>query len=127
MATKILVVGPIQGHLQKTFGKIAKLHSKQNFAFALITGDLFGSEIDDQTKALLDETITIPLPTYFTVGDSTIPEEIQARIEANGEVVNNLFYLGRKGTLTTSEGVKIVYLGGRQLQNEAALTSSIGK
>ncbi|KAK5097254.1 hypothetical protein LTR70_003739 [Exophiala xenobiotica] len=127
MATKILVVGAVQGQLAKAFQKISKLHSKTDFAFALVAGDLFGQEADDEAQALLSGSVAVPLPTYFTVGDTALPQAVQTKLESAGEVCPNLFYLGRKGTLTTTEGIKIVFLGGRQVQNEESITQSIGK
>ena len=126
MATKILVVGAIQGHLAKAFQKISKLHAKTDFAFVLVAGDLFGQEADDEIQAILSGSVSVPIPTYFTVGDHAIPQAVQEKLESAGEVCTNLFYLGRKGTLTTTEGIKIVFLGGRQVQNEESLTQSIG-
>ena len=38
--------------------------------------------------------------------------------DSGGEVCNNLFFLGRKGVLVTSEGVRIVILGGREGSGE---------
>ncbi|KAI9490653.1 CwfJ C-terminus 1-domain-containing protein-like protein [Zychaea mexicana] len=51
--------------------------------------------------------------TYFMTGDQPIPEAAQSRIDANdGEVCDNLYYLGKKGTLTTANGLKIAWLSG---------------
>ncbi|KAK6374232.1 hypothetical protein LTR64_002339 [Lithohypha guttulata] len=128
MATKILVVGPVNGQFEKAFSKISKLHAKTDFAFALVAGNLFGPGGEEgQLQALLSGSLSIPLPTYFTIGDTALPQTVQERLEANGEVCSNLLYLGRKGTLTTTEGVKIIFLGGKQVQNEDNLTQSIGK
>lgn len=127
MATKILVVGPIQGNIEKAFQKISKLSAKTDFAFAIVTGNLFSQDLNDEAQALLSGSVTVPLPTYFTVGDHTLPEAVQDKLDSAGEVCPNLFYLGRKGTLTTTEGIKIVFLGGRQVQNEESVTQSIGK
>lgn len=127
MATKILVVGPIQGHIEKAFQKISKLHAKTGFAFAIVVGDLFNQDRSDETQALLSGSVVVPLPTYFTIGDHVLPEIVQNKLESDGEVCSNLFYLGRKGTLTTSEGIKIVFLGGREVQNDGSVTKSIGK
>lgn len=128
MSTKILVVGAVKGQLEKAFTKIAKLHAKNEFAFALIVGNLFAAEESDgQVQALLNDRIPIPLPTYFTVGDITLPTAVQQKVEDVNEVCSNLFYLGRKGTLTTTEGIKICFLGGKEVQNERSLTQSIDK
>ncbi|OAL17398.1 hypothetical protein AYO22_11678 [Fonsecaea multimorphosa] len=92
---------------------------------AIVVGDLLGSPDDEsasiELEALLNGQIDIPLPTYFMIGDSSFPETVKAKLE-HGDLCSNLFYLGRKGTMTTTEGVRIVSLGGRLAQNEASLT-----
>jgi hypothetical protein len=51
--------------------------------------------------------------TYFIIGDNPFPASIQEHIEAtDGQVCNNLYYLGKKGILTTSEGLKIAFISG---------------
>ncbi|KAK5189755.1 hypothetical protein LTR92_010215 [Exophiala xenobiotica] len=126
-----LVVGSIQGQLKKAFDKISKLQIKQNFQLAIIVGDVFGADGDDNSgedlQALLSGQINIPLPTYFTVGNSAFPEAVKTKLEADDDLCPNLFYLGRKGTMTTAEGVKVVSLGGRLVQNEGSLTQKLGK
>ncbi|KIW25720.1 uncharacterized protein PV07_08875 [Cladophialophora immunda] len=126
---KILVVGSIQGQLKKAFDKISKLQAKHNFSLAIVVGDLLGLSDDEsnskELEALLNGQIEVPLPTYFTVGDSPFPGSVKAKLE-DGDLCSNLFYLGRKGTVTTTEGVRIVSLGGRLVQNEASLTEKLG-
>ncbi|KAL2416740.1 hypothetical protein ABEF95_004394 [Exophiala dermatitidis] len=127
---KILVVGGVQGQIKKAFEKISKLQAKQNFTLALIVGDLFGQDDAsnlEELELLLQGRINVPLPTYFTIGDLSFPEKVKAKLEGDDDLCPNLLYLGRKGTMTTTEGVKIVYLGGRLVQNEASLTQKLGK
>lgn len=125
------MVGSVQGQLRKAFEKISKLQAKQNFNIAIVVGDLFAARGDetgaDEVQALISSQIDVPLPTYFTAGDSDFPEAIKQKLEADDDLCPNLFYLGRKGTMTTAEGVKIVALGGRIVQNETALTQKVGK
>lgn len=53
--------------------------------------------------------------TYFIIGDTPFPPAIQQHIEAtDGEVCSNLYYLGKQGVLTTSEGLKIAFVSGSQ-------------
>ncbi|KAL4784311.1 CwfJ C-terminus 1-domain-containing protein-like protein [Aspergillus varians] len=116
MASKIVVVGNVNCELQDVFTKLAKLHVKQSFSFAVIAGDLFGDcstehELQQMT-ALLQGSIAVPLPTYFTLGSKPLPARVIEQIEANDEVCPNLYFLGRRGTLKTSEGIRIVALGG---------------
>lgn len=90
---------------------------KQNFAFAIIVGNLFGdcsteNELEE-ISALLQGNINVPLPTYFTVGDKPLPTRIVEKIEADDEVCSNLYFLGKRGTLKTAEGLRISALGGK--------------
>lgn len=107
------------------------MQAKQNFALVIVVGDLFGPEgsesNSDDLLSLFQGHINIPVPTYFTTGASVFPEAVKARLETEEDVCPNLFYLGRKGTMKTAEGVKIVCLGGRLAQNEASLTEKLGK
>ncbi|KAL3478098.1 CwfJ C-terminus 1-domain-containing protein-like protein [Aspergillus californicus] len=116
MASKIVVVGDVNCELQDVFTKLAKLHVKQSFSFAIIAGDLFGDCTTEhelqQMTALLHGNILVPLPTYFTLGSKPLPARVLEQIEANDEVCPNLYFLGKRGTLKTSEGIRIVALGG---------------
>jgi len=79
--------------LHALFTKLSTLQTKQNFALAIVSGNLF-AEDDDTVADLLAGKITIPLPTYFTVGTTPLPQSIIERIEKDEEVgslVANLF------------------------------------
>lgn len=57
--------------------------------------------------------------TYFIIGNTPFPESIQKHIETtDGEVCSNLYYLGKQGVLTTSEGLKIAFVSGSQPSTE---------
>lgn len=111
-----IAIGNVNCELREVFTKLAKLQAKQNFAFAIIAGDLFGDcttekELDEVT-ALLQGTTVVPLPTYFTLGSRPLPTRVVEKIEAEDEVCSNLYFLGKRGTLKTAEGVRLVSLGG---------------
>ncbi|KAJ8608028.1 hypothetical protein MRB53_039934 [Persea americana] len=56
--------------------KLSNLHKKQQFALAIVAGNLFGeqtSEHDSEVQDLLDGKIEIPLPTYFSLGRTPLP------------------------------------------------------
>ncbi|KAI1918230.1 hypothetical protein LOZ58_006068 [Ophidiomyces ophidiicola] len=116
MASKIIVIGGVFSAFEEVFSKVQKLLAKQNFSFAIVAGDLFGETSDPSNsgklEALLQGKIIIPLPTYFTVGHYQLPDAVVEKLEKDDEVCPNLYFLGRRGVLTTSEGVKIVALGG---------------
>jgi hypothetical protein len=126
-----VVIGSIGSAFKEVFKKLEKLQAKQNFSFAIAVGDLFapsnpGSD-DSELSALLRGQINVPLPTYFTVGSHQMPKEAIDKLEQNdGELCPNLYYLGRRGALTTSEGVKIVALGG-VLENSATLPPNVNE
>jgi hypothetical protein len=61
------------------------LHAKNNFSLALVCGNLF-SEDNDDVANLLSGNITIPLPTYFTVGSTPLPQRIIEKIDKDEEV-----------------------------------------
>ena len=105
------------------------MHSKQNFSFALVVGDLFGEGTDESEEldALLDGTLNLPLPVHFSAGNHDLPGKIKEKLESTDEVCPNLIYHGRKSTFTTTEGIRIVSLGGRLVENESSLTTGLSK
>ncbi|KAB5580187.1 cwfJ domain-containing protein [Coniochaeta sp. 2T2.1] len=113
MANKIFVFGSISGQLESAFKKLTNLHAKNNFSLALATGNLFSEAQDDGTiTALLNGTLSIPCPTYFTVGSHALPPAVVQKIEADEEIAPNLHYLGKRSVTKTEDGVRIVALGG---------------
>ena len=80
-----------------------------------MTGNLFAeaeTQDQDELDALLDGRIPIACPTYFTVGTTPLPPRVVEKIEADEEIAPNLHYLGKRSVTKTSEGVRIVTLGG---------------
>ncbi|KAH0538305.1 hypothetical protein FGG08_005079 [Glutinoglossum americanum] len=117
MTSKVIVIGSINGKFVEVFPKLTALHAKNSFSLAIVLGDLFAApnpEDDEAITNLLNGTIRIPFHTYFSVGQHPLPQRIVGKIEKDaGEVCENLYFLGKRTTLTTSEGIKIVALGGR--------------
>ena len=101
------------------FKKLSSLHTRNNFSFALIAGNLFASPSEsnvaqeDDLTALLSGSISIPFTTYFSIGTHPLPTRIIERLKsADGQVCENLYYLGNRTVLRTSGGINIVALGG---------------
>lgn len=101
------------------FKKVAALHAKNTFVFAIVAGDLFFDpslatpEQNEDVEALLRGDITVPLPTYFSLGKNALPPNVIEKLEAStGEACENLFFLGKRGSVKTSEGLRIASLGG---------------
>lgn len=111
-APKIFVLGHVNGQLRPAFTKITTLHSKNDFSFALVVGNLFGPDDDDSVTDLLSGNIEVPLPTYFTVGTHALPARIVDKIVKEEEICPNLHYLNKRGVTKITEGVRIVTLGG---------------
>ncbi|KAF2420755.1 hypothetical protein EJ08DRAFT_528691 [Tothia fuscella] len=116
---KIAVVGDINGKFPSVFKKIGALHSKNAFSFALVAGNLFAdpatsSEEDDENISnLLSGKNTVSLPTYFALGTHALPPAVIEKLESSdGELCPNLYFLGKRTTTKTSDGVKVVALGG---------------
>ena len=114
-----VVVGSVNGKFTEVFQKISTLHSKNKFAFALVAGDLFRDEsstsVEDteNVENLLNGKIKVPLPTYFGMGAHSLPDAVIKKLEVtDGEVCENLVFLGKRTTFKTSDGVRIVALGG---------------
>lgn len=107
------MLGSLNGDLEPAFKKLKTLQSKNGFALAILTGDVFASTTDDSTiDALLDGSLEVPLPTYFTVGTQPLPSRIVSKIEVDEDICPNLHYLGKRSVTKTSEGIRIVALGG---------------
>ena len=108
----------MDGHFE-VFSKISKLHSKTAFSLALILGDLFSDPAEPSgdyqasLNCLLDGSIDVALPTYFTLGRRPLPQAVQERLQkTDGEICPNLYFLGKRSMTKTSEGLRIVALGG---------------
>lgn len=115
-----VVVGDVNGQFRAVFQKVGALHAKNNFAFALVVGNLFAGSSeaaetqDVDIQLLVDGKIDIPLPTYFALGSHALPPVIVQKLESsNDELCHNLFFLGKRTTMKTSEGIRIVALGGQ--------------
>ncbi|OAQ72500.1 CWFJ domain-containing protein [Pochonia chlamydosporia 170] len=112
-APKIIVLGSLNGQLEPALKKLATLHAKNSFSLAILTGDVFTPSTDDATvSALLDGTLEVPLPTYFTIGTHSLPPRIATKVEAEEEICHNLHFLGKRSITKTSDGLRIVALGG---------------
>ncbi|TDZ49825.1 CWF19-like protein [Colletotrichum trifolii] len=92
---------------------MATLHAKNSFSLAIVIGNVFGTDDNSEVEALLKGDIKVPLPVYFTAGTSPFPPQVVAKIEADEDVCENLHFLGKRSITKTSEGIRIVALGGK--------------
>ena len=108
-----IVLGSLNGQLESGFNKLATLHAKNNFSLAILTGDVFTPSTDDDTiSSLLNGSLQVPLPTYFTIGTHSLPPRVAEKVEADEEICHNLHFLGKRSTIKTADGLRIVALGG---------------
>ncbi|GAO49712.1 hypothetical protein SAICODRAFT_10313 [Saitoella complicata NRRL Y-17804] len=111
--SKVLLLGSPEGNIQQAFAKAAIIQTKQAFDVCIVTGDLFNGQNEDQVDALLRGDIKVPITTYMTLGKHALPSTIVEKVQRDhGEICENLFLLGRAGSLTTAEGLKMTFLGG---------------
>ncbi|EMC95870.1 hypothetical protein BAUCODRAFT_109532 [Baudoinia panamericana UAMH 10762] len=104
MASKIVVLGDVNGRFTEVFARLASLHAKQGFAFAIIAGKLFGEDDSNELDKLLSAELPVPLPIYTIPGHHHIPEKARAFYET-GELCPNLSVITK--TLKTSDGFRI--------------------
>ncbi|KAJ1961925.1 hypothetical protein GGI12_002968 [Dipsacomyces acuminosporus] len=125
---KVLVAGSVNGNLAGFFEKIKKLDAKYGpFSVLLIIGNLFGNGSDaGEVDALLKNELSVPIMTYAVAGDRMLPRRVQERASAkSGEVCTNLVVLSGHGILQTSEGIKIAYIGGRDMSQSQSQSQSL--
>lgn len=115
-----IVIGSVDGQFISVFEKLSKLQAKSPFSFAIVVGDLFAdpsvtsTEDEEAVKSLLKGNIDVPLPTYFGIGQHALPDAVAERLESmNEELCPNLYFLGKRSITKTSEGIRIVSLGGK--------------
>ncbi|KAF2639975.1 hypothetical protein P280DRAFT_498805 [Massarina eburnea CBS 473.64] len=120
MSSKIAVVGDVNGQFAAVFSKLAALHAKNNFAFAIVAGNLFAApsdatEDDDASvQSLVGGRIDVPFTIYFALGSNPLPQPVIQKLESSDdELCHNLYFLGKRTTMKTAEGIRIVALGGQ--------------
>ena len=82
-------------------------------------GDVFADptetspEDEQNLTSLLCGEIKVAIPTYFTLGKLPLPQRIVDRLQnSDVEICPNFYYLGKRSTTKTSEGLRVVMLGG---------------
>lgn len=110
----------MNGHFPAVLQKLATLHAKQNFALVIIAGNLFASpsdatdEDEKNVQLLIDGKIEIPVPTYFALGSNAFPKPVVDKLSSSDdELCHNLHFLGKRTTMKTAEGIRVVALGGQ--------------
>ncbi|XP_058826672.1 CWF19-like protein 1 homolog [Topomyia yanbarensis] len=117
---KILIVGDVCGKLKSFFSRVETLNKKTGpFDLVLCVGSFFGkspevAELNDYKTGKKN----VPVPTYI-LGPN---DEASAKFYSNtqdGDICENLSYLGKRGIYSTSTGLKIAYVSGTEADNES--------
>ncbi|KAL6714614.1 hypothetical protein ACLMJK_008039 [Lecanora helva] len=94
-------------------------------------GDLFtnpaeqSGQDEEHVTSLLRGSISVPLSTYFTLGKHPLPQPVIDKLEnSDDEICPNLYFLGKRSTTKTSEGLRIITLGGGL---DAEVTAGLSK
>ncbi|XP_063242249.1 CWF19-like protein 1 [Bacillus rossius redtenbacheri] len=111
--SKILVCGDVNGKFKTLFTKVERVNKKQGpFAFLLCVGNFFGDSADNW-KPYHDGKLTVPITTYILGPRS--PEQLKFFPDINGcELATNVSYLGKRGVITTSSGLRVAYVSGAE-------------
>ena len=80
-----MVIGAVNGQLRSAFSKISNLHAKNSFTLAIVSGDLFGED-DQEVADLLEGKISVPISTYFTVGQNPFPASVADKLSRDENV-----------------------------------------
>ncbi|KAF9178646.1 hypothetical protein BGZ51_000575 [Haplosporangium sp. Z 767] len=114
-SVKVLVVGSANGDLRNLCSKVGTINNKHGpFDILICTGNFFAKETPMETiDDILEDKLDFPITTYFMHGDHGVPGIIErTALRKQGEVCNNLFYLGSHGVMKTAQDVKIASLSG---------------
>ncbi|CAG2119938.1 unnamed protein product, partial [Medioppia subpectinata] len=131
-ALKILVCGDVSGKYRQLFARINQVMKKSGaFDLVLCVGEFFGVDSDDEYNDLIHGTIPLPsVPIYIlgTTDDRLTKyyknEDSDSDYESGFELMDGITYLGRKGILTGSSGLRIAYFSGKQSNDGKSDTKS---
>ena len=110
-SVKILVAGSVNGNFKQLCTRVNNVNRKSGpFQLLLIPGQVIGDNVETWL-GLRDGTYTIDVPTYILGATDEAHSAYFAHI-ADGEVTDNVTYLGRRGIYTTTSGLSIAYISG---------------
>ena len=108
---KVLVAGSVKGNFKQLCNRINAVNSKSGpFNLLLIPGQAIGDNVETWLS-LRDGTYKMDVPTYI-LGATEQAHAPHFSHLPDGEVCENVWYLGRRGIYTTTGGLNIAYLSG---------------
>lgn len=131
---KILASGPVNGRHALFFERINKVNKKNGpFDMILVVGSFFSDnseENQDWVDQIKRKELSIPqIPIYILGPQSSSQalyyrnkEDDQSSFENGFEITEGITFLGRKGVLTGSSGLRIAYLSGKESEQVSNIT-----
>ena len=108
---KILVAGSVQGNFKQLCSRVNNVNSKSGpFHLLLIPGHVIGDNAESWLS-LRDGSYKLDVPTYILGATKESHTAYFSHI-VDGEVTENVTYLGRRGVYTTTNGLSIAYISG---------------
>ncbi|CAG2164796.1 unnamed protein product [Oppiella nova] len=119
---KILVCGDVRGKYRQLFSRISVVNKKSGpFDVVLCVGQFFGVDCDEEYNDLIHGSICLPSIPIYILGatDERLvkyykTDDPNSDYESGFELIDGITYLGRKGILTGSSGLRIAYFSGNQ-------------
>lgn len=110
---KVLVSGDVEGRFDQLFARISSIQKKSGqFDILLCVGNFFGDKNDDWQK-YKSGSAKVPLPVLILGPNKA--EHVPLFSEGkDGELCENVTYLGKKGLYTGSSGLQLAYLSGTE-------------
>lgn len=110
--------GDVDGHFKFLFSKVENVNKKNGpFDFLFCVGNFFGDN-NDELLPFKNGTKKISIPTYI-IGPNLESHEKLYPEEECSEVCPNLTFLGKRGLYTSSSGLKIAYISGKESKGES--------
>jgi len=113
---KVLVAGDVEGNIAALFKRVEAVNKKAGpFEMVLCVGSFFGPG-NPGWADYKSGRVKVPVPVYILGPNS--PVELIAYPDLVGcELAEDVVYLGRQGSFTTREGLRIAYLSGVQAED----------
>lgn len=109
--SRFIVCGSVNGRLQLLFSKLVKIVHQTGPVDAVFCVGNFIGEDPSEYEMCRDGRLICPTPVFF-IGP-TNPDHNILYPPTNGATVStNLFYIGRRGVITTGQGTCVAYCSG---------------
>ncbi|CAH1116499.1 unnamed protein product [Phaedon cochleariae] len=109
---KVLVCGDVEGKFDSLFKRVDSIMKKSGpFDSLLCVGNFFGINNKEFIPYKLGDK-KVPLPTYILGPNEDYHVKEYPSDQAEFELCPNVYYLGKRGLYTDSNGLKIAYISG---------------